>query len=227
VAQVDPGHNLTKKQGQENCRGQPTAQAQPITQAQYRVGKEREMQQQYNKQELRAFIHLVSIGSKRLTRKVSLLRDITEILNKFHFKSVGIQEIDVSSIGLIGTIFGHAKAGFGQAVNYRVNIAGNKRKMGQARLVTRQVSIAANPIVVKRQVLVIIPKVKPFSRLSRPLTLSRIPNAPVGKRRLVKFQGGGYVADNQIQMFQVKHNLFLRLVVIDFRGMLIPQVRLR
>ncbi len=48
-----------------------------------------------------------------LARKIPLLREVAKILHEFNFKPIGIDKIDVSSIGLISTVFAYGKACFG------------------------------------------------------------------------------------------------------------------
>ena len=61
-----------------------------------------------------------------LAGPVSLIWQITEVLNEFHFKTGGVDEVDVAAIRFIGTILGDGKARFGQPIDNDIQIVGDK-----------------------------------------------------------------------------------------------------
>ena len=124
-----------------------------------------------------------------LTGEVALLGDVAEILDEFHFKTIGIDEVGILAEGLLGTVLVDRKSSGSQSLNDRVDIAGNEGKVGQAGPMAGEVPIVSVAIVVEGQVLIVIAKVQPLAVLSVPIAFTGIAHAPVGKGRLIEIQG--------------------------------------
>ena len=129
------------------------------------------------------------VPERGLAREVALFGDVTEIFDKFHFESCGVDEIGILAEGLIGTFLVDRKTGRSQSLDDRVDIAGDEGKMRQAGLMTNEVPIVSIAVVVEGQILIVIAKVQPLALLAVPLAFTMIANPPVRKGRLIERQG--------------------------------------
>ena len=139
-----------------------------------------------------------------LTGPIAFFGIVAKVLDELDLETIGIDVVNIFTKRFDGTIVVLVETGSGQSLYHGIEAVNHIGKMREAGLLTVEVTIVSFAIIVQGQVLIIIADVQPLTIFAVPLALTLLANAPVWEGRLVKLNGSRDIANNEIEVFQVK-----------------------